>query len=187
MDTSTTQQFTVADLRNNAILWYKINVLIYDLRNFSTVLPSQNRLDSVLDPSYLGPPYFTAPEAQTIKRTLVDTSKPVHPSVKAPAGQDGKEQNLRPLEEVIEDTLKERLERRIKKREESGDFRVCAAHDLAPILERAFGVNGKEVEKDMVFLDVVERWGLELKEGVVWMDGKKKGGGKSGKGKKGRH
>ncbi len=35
---------------------------------------------------------------------------------------------------------------RMKKRVESGDFRVCAAHDLEPIFEKAFGIKPKELK-----------------------------------------
>jgi hypothetical protein len=47
------------------------------------------------------------------------------------------------LKALIEETLNERLERRMKKRVESGDFRVCAAHDLAPVLRRLLGLRGR--------------------------------------------
>lgn len=52
---------------------------------------------------------------------------------------------------VIEEILSERVEGRIKKREESGEFRVCAAHDLAPILEKALGIDPKALAKDREF------------------------------------
>ena len=59
------------------------------------------------------------------------------------------------LAEVIEDALKERLERRMKKSVHSGDFRVCAAHDVAPILEKALGVKEKYLIRDKEFLRFV--------------------------------
>jgi hypothetical protein len=40
------------------------------------------------------------------------------------------------LTEVIKEILNERLERRMKKRVKNVDYRACAAHDVAPILER---------------------------------------------------
>ena len=71
------------------------------------------------------------------------------------------------LETVIEETLNERLERRIKKRVESEDFRVCAAHDLAPIFEKAF--EPKDLAKDERFLEILDRSGLKLKDDDQWV------------------
>ncbi|KAK0128809.1 hypothetical protein ONS95_000759 [Cadophora gregata] len=180
MDSLTTQTSSVADLRNNTKLWYKINVFIYDLHNFRDKPQSQERLNSIIDISYIGLPYFTPREAHTIKSTLVDVSTPVHPGKKkvqkkAQSQPQFESQsksevpenklNLERLEEVIQQTLNERLERRIKKREESGDFRVCAAHDLAPILEKALGIKAKDLQRDQEFLEIMGRCGLELGEG----------------------
>jgi hypothetical protein len=95
---------------------------------------------------------------------------------------------MKTLVEVIEVTLKERLEKKMKKRIESGDFRVCAAHDVAAILEKVLGVKEKDLRRDKEFLSLVERWGLELGEGMVWKGLGKKGfapKGKKGKGRKG--
>lgn len=68
------------------------------------------------------------------------------------------------LETVIEEELNERLERRIKKRVERGDFRVCAAHDLAPIFENAFDIKPKDLAKNKEFPAVLDRYGLKLKD-----------------------
>ena len=43
----------------------------------------------------------------------------------------------------------------MKKRVYSGDFRVCAAHDVAPILEKALGVKEKYLIRDKEFLRFV--------------------------------
>jgi hypothetical protein len=92
---------TLLDLQTNRTLWYKVHVFVYDLRNFREIPTSQERLDRIVDASYIGTPYFTDDEAQLLKATIV---------------QDDKN-----LEQVIEETLKERLEKRIKKRVESGE------------------------------------------------------------------
>lgn len=69
--------------------------------------------------------------------------------------------------------MNERLERRLKKRVESGDFRVCAAHDLAPVIEKAFGVKEKELARSERFKEVMGRCGLKLRE--VRMNSGRKG------------
>lgn len=69
------------------------------------------------------------------------------------------------LEEAIRETLEERLERRSKKQAKSGDYRVWAAHDLAPVFEWALGVNSKDLGKNVDFLNLFASSGLELKPG----------------------
>ena len=80
------------------------------------------------------------------------------------------------LGDLIQETLDERLNRRMKKRVESEDYRVCAAHDLAPIFEKGLGVRRKEFEKDKEFVRLVRTSGLKLKDGESWMGMGKKGG-----------
>lgn len=72
------------------------------------------------------------------------------------------------LEHLIQQTLNAKLEKRIKKRVESQDFRVCAAHDLGPIFEKAFDIKPKTLSKDKKFLAVLKRSGLNLKEDDSW-------------------
>ena len=140
----------VKDVQSDNALWYKLHVFVYDLRNFREISESRTRLDSIVDASYIGEPYFTSLEASKLKNTVVDVD-------------EGK-----PLQTLIEETLFERLDRRAKKRVESNDYRVCAAHDLAPILEKAFDINPKELAKSREFLDLLGRSGLELKSGDRW-------------------
>lgn len=114
--------------------------VLYALK-FRLLLPqSTTVLRSSLD--------FKTSEVEALKATIVDGQKT--------------------LEAVIEETLNERLERRLKKRVESGDYRVCAAHDLAPIFEKAFGIRPKELAKNQEFLSLLDRSGLDLKEGESW-------------------
>lgn len=80
------------DVKRNAHLYYNLRVLIYDLRHFSSHLPSQARLELIIDPSYIGALYFTPSEAQILKRST--------------NGDLG-----RPLQSMIEETLEVKLER----------------------------------------------------------------------------
>jgi hypothetical protein len=100
-------------------LWYKIHVFVYDLRNFREKVDSQARLYRIADTSYIGMSYFQHAEAEILKTRTVDGNKS--------------------LEQVIREVLRERLERRMKRQAESEDYRVCAAHDLAPILRKRSG------------------------------------------------
>jgi hypothetical protein len=139
---------TVRDLKNQPCLWYKVHVFVYDLRNFREISDAQARLDRIVDASYIGLPYFQPNEVQLLKSSIVEGDKT--------------------LENIIEETLNERLERRIKKRVESRDFRVCAAHDLAPIFEKAFDIKPKVLSKNEEFLAILSRSGLNLKDGDNW-------------------
>jgi len=147
---------TIADLMtapNN--LWYRIHVFVHDLRRFKDNETSRTRLDSIADPSYIGAPYFTAEEAATLKATVVDGEKT--------------------LARVLEETLDRKLETRMKKRVESGDFRVCAAHDLAPVFEKTFNINEKQLAKNGRFQKLL-KGGLVLGAGQTFKGvGKSKG------------
>ena len=122
----------------------QVHVFVYDLRNFPEVPDAQARLDRTVDASYIGLPYFQPDKVQTLKSSIVEGDQT--------------------LENIIEETLSERLERKINKRVESGDFRVCAAHDLAPIFEKAFDIKPKVLSKNEEFLAFLRRSGLFLKD-----------------------
>ncbi|RAQ44986.1 hypothetical protein AFGD_008165 [Aspergillus flavus] len=132
---------SVANLKDSSIfpsLWYRIHVLLADLKSFDK--PASNkRLEKIVDPSFIGEPYFTPKEAEAIRKTIID----------------GKE-----FTRFVEEELDKRLDRRNKKRFESGDFRICAAHDLAPIMAQALGIDLKQLEKDKGFANLVEEKGL---------------------------
>jgi hypothetical protein len=146
---------TIQELQKNKTLWYKLHVFIYDLRNFREMPTSHNRLDSIIDASYIGFPYFTEEEVQIIKSTIV--------------------QGEHTLEKVIQETLEERLERREKKNKERKCWRGCAAHDLAPVFEKMYNIDYKQLAKDGEFLSLMKRLGFQLPEGNTWEGlGKKK-------------
>lgn len=53
----------------------------------------------------------------------------------------------------------------MRKRVESADYRFCAAHDLAPIFEKAFGIKPKDLQTNPEFLALLDRSQLKLKDG----------------------
>lgn len=136
----------MADIRSRKSLWYRLHVYVYDLRNFRTDSAARDRLDSIMDTTYLGKPYFNEEEVGILKNTLSNSS--------------GSET----LAQKIESTLDERLGRRIKKRVESGDFRVCAAHDLAPIFEAVFDIYPKKLAKNFALISLISSRGLRLRD-----------------------
>ena len=140
---------SLAELKLDRNLCYKIHVLLYDLRHFDQTNFSRYRLETVVDPSYLGEPYFSQDEAEKIKGARPN---------------DGD----KTMSALIQEKLHERLERRMKKRVESGDYRVCAAYDVAPILEKALSIKPKDLERDQAFLDAMSANGLHLAPGQQW-------------------
>ncbi|KAL5348573.1 hypothetical protein ACLOAV_005990 [Pseudogymnoascus australis] len=144
------QVISVEELKAQPYLWYKIHVLLYDLRNFQENSQSQERLDTVLDISYIGMPYFDQVEAQQLKACTVDAM------------------NSKTLETLIKDTLGERLERRMKKRVDSGDYRVCAAHDISLLFEKTFSIKPKYLQTNIEFLTLLKRGQLEPKDIGNW-------------------
>ena len=129
------------DLQENAHLWYKVRVFLFDLRNFKEREGSRDRLELVVDPAYIGAPYFEPAEAERLKSIVIND-------------------NGQTLDILVQTTLEERLNRQIRKRVESGDFHVCAAHDLAPVFEGCLGVKSKELRMDKKFVKLVDRNGL---------------------------
>lgn len=149
-NSSTSEPTSIEDLKTQPSLWYKIHVLIYDLQNFQDNSKAQARLETIQDISYISMPYFDPTEAQQLKACVVDAT------------------NNKTLEMLIEDTFKERLERRMKRRVESEDYRVCAAHYLAPIFEKAFNIKPKDLQTNAEFLALLDRSELKLQDGDVW-------------------
>ncbi|KAI4189593.1 MAG: hypothetical protein LQ346_005093 [Caloplaca aetnensis] len=132
-------------LQNDAQCWHKIKVFLFDLRHFKERTDSRDRLELITDPSYIAAPYFEPPEIQSIKSFI-------------PGGCDIT------LGQLIESTLDEKLNRRMKKRVATADYRVCAAHDLAPVFEQAFGVRPKDLQKDKMFVKSLTADGLILRQ-----------------------
>jgi predicted AAA+ superfamily ATPase len=122
---------------------------MYDLRAFRSNSDSRSRLDSVVSTYYIGEPYFSVSEAERVLHTIIE-------------GRTLKDT----LNEFFEKKLEKRLEGRMK---EMADYRVCAAHDIAPIVERAFGVRPGDLKKNKGFVKLVDKGGLgALDDGAVW-------------------
>lgn len=135
---------TVQELRQNNKLWYKLHVFMYDLRTFRSNESCRARLDSVLAPDYIGAPYFSEEEAEQLRETVIE------PNTSDTLGHR------------LNTFFQQKLEKRMKTRmEETGDYRVCAAHDLGPIFERALGVNPTDLAKNKTFVKLVNKKGLE--------------------------
>jgi arginine/lysine/ornithine decarboxylase len=141
---------TTEELRQDSKLWYKLHVFVYGLRKIRSNEKSRERLDSVINTYYMGPPYFTATEADRILHTIDDEG--------------------RTLKETLDGFFARKLEKRMQSRmKETADYRVCAAHDLAPILENASRIHTKDLKKNKGFMKLLRNGALSaLDDGRVW-------------------
>ena len=126
---------TLASLRQDKDLWYKICVLIYDLGHMTKDKTSARRLEETTDVQYISAPYFSAEEAHEIK---------------AAANEDGVS---------IEQAITTSFENFHRKRNASGDFRPCGPHDMCPVYLECFGIEKAEME-DERFISRLRRNGL---------------------------
>jgi hypothetical protein len=69
--TTSLESNTLSSLEEDANLWYKLRVLIYDLRNMDKDRMSEQRTLGTTDELYISAPYFTSVEASRIKATTV--------------------------------------------------------------------------------------------------------------------
>ncbi|OQO12711.1 hypothetical protein B0A48_02175 [Cryoendolithus antarcticus] len=115
---------TLADLRADRDIWYKVLVLIYDLRNIKNDKASENRTLQTIDPLYISTPYFTSEEAAAVKAVKVDN------------------------ENTLEHAITKAMENFFEKRKASGDARPCGPHDMVPVYLECFGVEKGEIEEE---------------------------------------
>jgi hypothetical protein len=122
---------------------------MYDLRAFRSNSDSRSRLDSVASTYYIGEPYFGASGVERVLHTI----------------SDGKT-----LKDTLDEFFEKKLEKRLKGRmKETADYRVCAAHDIAPIVEKVFGVRPGDLKKNKMLVKLVNKGGLSaLDDGAVW-------------------
>lgn len=176
--TKQSPQTTLADLKQDLNLSYKIKVVLYDLRNIKTNPEAEKRTLQTTDELYISAPYFTAEEAGRVKGAIVMLPSPPA-SIEGHEEEEEVEQEEEEHEEEraearemsVEDAIKERLANFFEKRRASGDSRPCGPHDIAPIYEVVFGVEKSELE-DERFLSRLRRSGLR---GAGELAGKEKG------------
>ena len=127
---------TLSELRKNDHLWYKILLLIHDFHHQKQE-SSKNRTDEIIDPIYIGTPYFTVEEADTIKTAFVDDTQ------------------SQTLEALIQVTLEERQRTTIT------HIFPCGPHDMVPVYLSCFGIDKAEIT-DTKFVSRVARCGLQV-------------------------
>jgi hypothetical protein len=178
-------------LQANHDLWYKIHVLLYDLRNIATDRTAESRTLATTDELYISVPYFTTDEAVLITQTRIPPPTLQEIPEFELLGYDGPVEEAPVIEKdvslvslvTVEDAIKGCLENFFEKRRASGDARPCGPHDMGPIYLAVFGISKAEL-KDEAFLSRLRRAGLPRMdaEGTGKNDGRntQKGGKKGG-------
>jgi hypothetical protein len=153
---STATITTVADLRKDAALWYKILLLIYDLKNYGSKNPaSKKRLDETTHVRHLSGPYFSEKEAELVQSAVCpseghslmneenDNDDAEENSTEATAAGDG---DATDETFTLDQAITHRLRNFLEKRRPSGDARPCGKHDMVPIYLECFGAKKEEIE-----------------------------------------
>lgn len=133
--TDSSRHYTLAELRDNPDMWYKICLLIYDLRNMTKDKTCENGTLQTIDALYISAPYFSDEEAAIVKNATMTPGA------------------------SIEQAINTNLENFFEKREASGDCRPCGPHDMVPVYLSCFGIDKSEIE-DEKFVSRVRRSGL---------------------------
>ena len=140
---------TLSDLRGNSDLWYRIHVLLHDLKNVKDS-PSEKRLSTTMNELYISEPYFRDFEATKIRTALIS-------DFDEPGFLDGISTDVQEI--TVERALHYKLANFLDKRKASGDARPCGPHDMVPIYSSIFGIT-KEDLGDERFLGRLRRSGL---------------------------
>ncbi|MCJ1448682.1 MAG: hypothetical protein MMC23_009199 [Stictis urceolatum] len=153
---------TLSLLCQEADIWYRLQVLFYDLSNVARDSLSQERLSSTTNSLYISPPYFTDAEAIKIRTALIDvplgSGESDEPSVSASISNAAVPEEVS-KETSIEDAIHIKLEGFFEKRKASGDSTPCGPHDLFPVYANIFGVTREEIN-DERFLSRLRRSGI---------------------------
>ena len=176
---------TIAELQQNADLWYRIHVLLHDLANVGKDPRSTSRLSTTTDELYISLPYFTSSEASTI----LGTHLRFEAVVESDSSSIDSEDDMTGHDSLsVEAAIKQRMKNFFDKRKASGDARPCGPHDLVPIYTTVFDIQQSEL-KDEKLLSRLRRSGLgDLKtKGINKTNiAQKSTNGKGKKGKKGK-
>lgn len=157
---------TVITLKQNSSLWYRIKILLYDLRHLDSNPASCDRLNQITDPHYISSPYFTEAESTLIKTALISQETTAESSQDTTIGDDLDDGDAIPLNNFRTDqprtfqaVVEESLASFLEKRKASGDARPCEAHTIAPLYESIFGISRQETLEEN-FLRRVRKTGI---------------------------
>ena len=142
-------------IRQDADLWYRIHVLMYDLSNVTIDPSSERRISATTHELYISEPYFLDSEAKRICTAVIDVDDVIE------RGEEEAVDNTSVLSKdvTVEEMIHYFLSDFFDKRKASGDARPCGPHDMVPIYGRVFGIQKEEL-KDERFLSRLRRSGI---------------------------
>ena len=141
-------------IRQDADLWYRIHVLMYDLSNVTIDFNSERRISATTHELYISEPYFLDSEAKKICTALIDVDDVIDRKEKTVDNTSVLSKDVT-VEEMIHHFLSDFFD----KRKSSGDARPCGPHDMVPIYGRVFGIQKEELKNDR-FLSRLRRSGI---------------------------
>lgn len=160
-------------LRQELELWYRLHVLLYDLKNVANDPASEKRICSTTNELYISEPYFTDSEAIRIRTAIVDgvlgngdeaIDAATNVTAEAEKGDTGLSMSdstsALNTDATVEEVIHTRLSNFFDKRKASGDARPCGPHDMLPIYLSVFNVGMGELKDDR-FLGRLRRSGLD--------------------------
>ena len=168
------ERTNLSALRQEFELWYRLYVLLYDLKNVGNDPSSEKRICSTTNELYISEPYLTDSEAIRIRTAIVDSvlgnaDEAIGAATFVTAeAEEGGTTDLSKSDSTsstvnkdatVEEVIHNRLSDFFNKRKASGDARPCGPHDMLPIYLSVFSV-GKEGLKDDRFLSRLRRSGL---------------------------
>lgn len=147
-------------IRQDADLWYRIHVLMYDLSNVTIDPSSEKRISATTHELYISEPYFLDSEAKKICTALIDVDDVIEKTKKEEEEAVDNTFVLSSKDDVtVEEMIHHFLSDFFDKRKASGDARPCGPHDMVPIYGRVFGIQKEEL-KDERFLSRLRRSGI---------------------------
>ena len=120
---------TVSDLREDADLWFRIQVLLYDLDHISQDRRSETRISSTIHALYISEPYFSEAESHRIRTALFNDCRKMTDNDETASIGDVKSANIKqqkvntPRQITVEEAMYSRLANLLDKRKASSDAR----------------------------------------------------------------
>lgn len=113
---------TLSALRQDLDLWYRIQVLLYDLSKVARDPQPEKRISSTTHALYISEPYFSMSESTRILTAVIDDAEIVE-AVTPPCPNTDDDTPDLPKGSTIEEALYDRLVNFLDKHKASGDAR----------------------------------------------------------------
>ena len=144
-------QTRLSSLRGDTDLWYRICILLNDLRTYWDDPSAVRRLLSTTHKLFIGAPYFSESDAVKMLTTRIQNTA----EVATTEGQwtSGSQESLLSSSEMttVEEAINKEKANFFDKREASGKSRNCEAYRLVPINMSVLGITKEELQDERRF------------------------------------